>query len=355
LASEGATFAPYIFEDAFNPANKSSKFAVASQAMLLSTTIEKNSRGSVKPQKFIVIYSKRSLHICEDCGICCEGEWEQQRHLDGHTGLVDFIGLAGFVGLVSFVGFICLVNFIGVIRLVGLIGFIGFVNFIGVIGLVRLNGLIRIVGLSCLEDLIGLVGFAGLIGIISFMCFVDFIGVVGLVNLVGLIGLCLIGNFCLGLVGNIGHGISFIVIGLFDVNGLISVGFVGLVSFVSLVGLSFIGLLGLLGLLGLIGFIGLLGLVGLVSISLNGLISISIIAISFGIVCIQFEIEMKQSQHYSFVREKEVACADSYFHTLLRPDSHFGDAIQDANQLFLSRLSQLTKYFVMRECENIPT
>ena len=48
-----------------------------------------------------------------------------------------------------------------------------------------------------------------------------------------------------------------------------------------------------------------------------------------------------------------MACADSYF---LRPDSHFGDALlQDANQLFLSRLLQMTKYFVMRECENIPT
>jgi hypothetical protein len=55
------------------------------------------------------------------------------------------------------------------------------------------------------------------------------------------------------------------------------------------------------------------------------------------------------------VREKDVAGADSYFHTLLRPDSHFGDAMQDAKQLFFSRLPQMTKYFVMRECENIPT
>jgi hypothetical protein len=54
------------------------------------------------------------------------------------------------------------------------------------------------------------------------------------------------------------------------------------------------------------------------------------------------------------VREKDVAGADSYFHTLLRPDSHFGDAMQDAKQLFFSRLPQMTKYFVMRECEDIP-
>ena len=68
LALEGAKFAPYI-EDAFNCANKSSKFAVASQAMVPSITIGDNSNGNVKPQKLIVIYSKRSLHFREDCGI----------------------------------------------------------------------------------------------------------------------------------------------------------------------------------------------------------------------------------------------------------------------------------------------
>jgi hypothetical protein len=132
-------------------------------------------------------------------------------------------------------------------------------------------------------------------------------------------------------------------------NGLISVGFVGLFSFISIVGLGFIGLLGL------IGFIGLIGLVGLVGIGLNGFISNSIIAVSFSLVQIQFKIKMKQSQHYSFVREKDVACANSYFLIFLRPDSYFGDTLQDAKQLFLSRLLQMTKYFVTRECENIPT
>jgi hypothetical protein len=50
LASEGAMFAPYIFEDASACTNKSSKFAVASQAMVLSTTIGGKSNGSFKPQ-----------------------------------------------------------------------------------------------------------------------------------------------------------------------------------------------------------------------------------------------------------------------------------------------------------------
>lgn len=44
---------------------------------------------------------------------------------------------------------------------------------------------------------------------------------------------------------------------------------------------------------------------------------------------------------------------DSYFLILLRPDSYFGDVLQDAKQPFLSRLSQMTNYFVMRECGNI--
>jgi hypothetical protein len=287
---------PPVLNGAIAPAHQSnSQLIVDLISVIRSSTNIIN--GSFKPQKLSVIYSKRSLHFREDCGIFCDGEWEQQRHLNGHTGLVDFIGLFGFVslaGLVGLFGFICLVDFIDVVRLVGLIG------------------------------LVGLVGL----------------------GLIGLVGLGLVDNIVLGLVNHIG----LVGFGFFGVNGLInSVGFVGLVSFISLVGLGFIGLLGL------IGFIGLIGLVSLIGIGLNGLISISIIAISFGLIRIQFEIEMKQSQHYSFVREKDVACADSYFHTLLRPDSHFGDAIQNAKQLFLSRLSQMTKYFVMRECENIPT
>ena len=105
---------------------------------------------SFKPQKLIVIYSKRSLHFREDCGIFCEGEWEQQRHLNGHSGLVDFQKwhLNGHTGLVDF---------------------IGLVGPIGLIGLIRL---------------------------------VDFIGVVRLVDLFVLIGLCLIGHFGIGHVGN---------------------------------------------------------------------------------------------------------------------------------------------------------
>jgi hypothetical protein len=32
----------------------------------------------------------------------------------------------------------------------------------------------------------------------------------------------------------------------------------------------------------------------------------------------------------------------------------FGDALQNATQLFVDRIPQMTKYFAMKECENIP-
>ena len=64
-----------------------------------------------------------------------------------------------------------------------------------------------------------------------------------------------------------------------------------------------------------------------VRFSLNGIIGISIIAFSLGLVRIQFGIEMIQFRRHSFVREKDVACANSYFLMLLWPDSYFGDTI----------------------------
>ena len=56
-------------------------------------------------------------------------------------------------------------------------------------------------------------------------------------------------------------------------------------------------------------------------------------------------------------------CGDSFngvdsqsnFLILPWPDSYFGDALQDAKQLFLGGLPQMTKYFGRRECDNIST
>jgi hypothetical protein len=46
------------------------------------------------------------------------------------------------------------------------------------------------------------------------------------------------------------------------------------------------------------------------------------------------------------------------FSTLAGLDSvffFFGDALQNATQSFFNRIPQMTKYFIMRECEDIPT
>jgi hypothetical protein len=52
-----------------------------------------------------------------------------------------------------------------------------------------------------------------------------------------------------------------------------------------------------------------------------------------------------------FVRESLLCDVLLHFAGL---DSVFGDALQNAKQLFSTRLPQMTKYCIMRECENIP-
>jgi len=329
LASEKAIVASYIFEDAFPYAtNESNHEGAWAQATSFQTS------------KLIDIYSKRSLHFCKDCGIFCEGEWEQQRHLDGHTGLVDFIGVVGLVGLV---GFICIVNFIGVIGVVGIVGVNGFV--VGIIGLVMdligRNGLIGCIG--CNGNIGRKIIFGGIIKLLKF----------GIAGQVGLVGLVDIGN--LGLVGHSG-------LSLVSHSGLSLVGHTGLRSFDGHTGLvRYTGLAGLINLVGL-NFIGLVGLIGRlvhrVGISLNGFIGFSIIAISLSLARIDFEIGTKHSQRFSFVKESWLWCVRRViFDSLipLWPDFCFEKALQNAKQLFFIRLQQMTKYFVMRECENIPT
>jgi hypothetical protein len=43
------------------------------------------------------------------------------------------------------------------------------------------------------------------------------------------------------------------------------------------------------------------------------------------------------------------------FSSLAGLSSVFGNALQNATQLFFNRIPQMTKYFVRRECENIST
>jgi hypothetical protein len=93
--------------------------------------------------------------------------------------------------------------------------------------------------------------------------------------------------------------------------------------------------------LGLVGLIGLNGRIGLNSH--NDVVSL--------INSMEFEISC-----YSFVREGWLWCVRRLC-SLARLDSDFffRHALQYAKQLFYSRIPQMTKYFVMRECEDIPT
>jgi hypothetical protein len=64
LASEGALFAPSIFEDAFTYTNEMSHAGAWAQGTFFLVS------------KLIGNDSKMSLHFQEDCGIFLEGEWE---------------------------------------------------------------------------------------------------------------------------------------------------------------------------------------------------------------------------------------------------------------------------------------
>jgi hypothetical protein len=122
--------------------------------------------------------SKISLHFRKDCGIFCEGEWEQSQQLTqiidddsnaaisqrlvglGQTGLFGLVGHIGSVNRNGSVDCNGLAGFIGL----GLVGFIGF----GLISLVSGFGLIGLGGISGLAGRISLIGSIGLIGVISF-------------------------------------------------------------------------------------------------------------------------------------------------------------------------------------------
>ena len=183
----------------------------------------------VPTSKLIVIYSKKFLYFRKDCGKFCEGEWEQQWHLDEHTSLVDIIGLIGHIGQVGLVG-LGLVDHIGL----GLAGNIG-------LGLVDHNGLVSVISLVGLSffgvnGLVSVIGLNGPNDLVNHMDLFDYIGLVRRIDLVDYIGL-------FDHIGLVGRTVSFI--------GLSLVGFIGL----SLAGLS-----GLSDISGLIGQISLIDL-----------------------------------------------------------------------------------------------
>jgi hypothetical protein len=111
LASEGAQFAQIFHWP--GDLNSSQLIVDLISGIRASTNII---NGSFKLQQLIVIYSKWSLHFRKDCGIFCEGEWEQHQHL------IDFIGLAGLASLNSLIKFNGLIDFIGVVGFIGIVG-----------------------------------------------------------------------------------------------------------------------------------------------------------------------------------------------------------------------------------------
>ncbi len=138
-----------------------------------------------------------------------------------------------------------------------------------------------------------------------------------------------------------------------SLNGLI--GFIGLNGPVRPVGLvlhhiSLVKIINFIGLISLDGHIGCNSLIGDVIV-----VSLGLVAVSLGNVCIKFEIKTKLSPYYLFVRESWLWCVRRVFYSLTGLDSVFGNALQNATELFFNRIPQMTKYFVMRECENIPT
>jgi hypothetical protein len=89
------------------------------------------------------------------------------------------------------------------------------------------------------------------------------------------------------------------------------------------------------------GFIGL-GLTGFIGLGLGSIVN-----------SLQFEIDMKPSPHDLFWRESGLWCVRRVFSSLVGLNSVFGNALQNATQLFFDRILQMTKDCVMRECENI--
>jgi hypothetical protein len=190
---------------------------------------------------------------------------------------------------------------------------------------------------------------------------VGIFSLVGQVSQVGLNGL--VGpNGLIGHIGVSGHN-GFFGFGLVEHTGLIGrfnfISLNGLIGFIGLDGLAgpgslVIGHISLIKSIGFIGLISLNGHIGCNSLIVNVIVlSLGLVAVSLGNVRIEFEIKKKLSPCYLLVKESWLWCVRRVFSSLAGLDSVFGDALQNAKQLFSTRIPQMTKYCIMRECENI--
>jgi hypothetical protein len=340
-----------------------------------------NSEGARAPSSKLIVgcgYSKISFHFCKDCRIFCEGVKD--------SSTIDIVGNNGIIGLadcdrISLVGLLTLAD----CWIVGSLGDIGLIVRInGLVGRIVQNGLNGFINLGVSFISLGLVGFIGL-GLVSIA------GLIGHISLVGLGGLSGIS----GLVGRI-NGVSFISLSLDSLGGLI--------GHISLVGRCIIGLIesaassnhwpiSLIGVIGLcliassasaaslarrlISFIGLIGssthrlFCERLATAVNEATKITWRlkqAAALGVATLRLSATETAASTYSFtisslhmhslVREKiwwwlALARKKMWWWIASFGESYNDDVLLYAKQLFSLRLPQMTKYCVMRECDNI--
>jgi hypothetical protein len=224
-------------------------------------------------------------------------------------------------------------------------------------------GRISLVGLIGLDSIIGLVGQTGLVGLIGYNGLVDRIIQNGLVdrnNLVGPIGFSDISGLIdrISLVGPIGFS------GVIGLVGQISLGIslVSLISLVGQIGFGFVRLISLgdLSVISLISFVIAAKTISPRLKQAAALVVATLQSSATEIGDVAFYYFASSSLHVCLLVREKMLC---WWLALARKKmwwwlasfgkSYNGDVLQLAEQIFSLSLPQMTKYCVMRECENI--
>jgi hypothetical protein len=264
-------------------------------------------------------------------------------NLGGHNSIISLVDLSGF-GLISPSGLSGLVGFFGHIGLVGCIGHIGLVGFMG----------LSLIGLMFFGH-VSLIGGISLVGQISLVRLISHI-----IGLIGLNGISLIE--LVGLIGRIGLNGHNDVISLVSISGLINHNCLD-----GIIGLSLVGLL--VSLSGINGLVGLNSLVTAIIAAAEFLVATAMQAVAAKThgVAIKLARATKITNaaiwYYCAAlllvllsliwRESGLWCEWRVFSSLAGLNSVFKNTLQNAKQLFHISLPQMTKYCIMRECDNI--
>ena len=294
---------------------------------------------SFQTSKLIVIYSKKSLHFREDCGMFCEGEWEEQSQQPKHY-LVDHYRVIGRANLIDRISLVGSIGFSGISGLAGQISLVSLSSFIGHVSFIDLG--VSFIGLSIVGFIgLSLVSLGGLIGHFSLS---DIIGQVSLINLSASSN-----HWPIGLIS---------VIGVSLIASSASAASLArrLISFVGLIGSSTHRL-----------FCERLATAVNEATKLTwrlkqaaalGVATLRLSANEIANATISYYYAVTSLHMHSLVREKMwwwLALARKKMWRWIASfgESYSGDVLQYAKQLFSLRLPQMTKYCVMRECDNI--